>query len=114
MQIAQNNGADVTVVTLFAYLHDSCRLNDGSDYEHGPRAAELIMTMQGKIFTITQEQLDLLTEACRGHTSGGCSNNPTIGACWDADRLDLGRAGKIPAAKRMSTTLGKEMAPDQR
>lgn len=102
------------MVTLFAYLHDSCRFNDGSDYEHGPRAVKLIMTMQGKIFTITQEQLDLLTEACQGHTSGGCNDNPTIGACWDADRLDLGRVGKTPAARLMSTPPGKKMAPDQR
>ena len=33
---------DVTVIRLFAYLHDSCRENDGNDDRHGPQAAKMI------------------------------------------------------------------------
>jgi uncharacterized protein len=33
-----------------------------------------------------------------------------IGACWDADRLDLTRVGIIPDPDMMSTEPGKELA----
>ena len=36
--------------------------------------------------------------------------NPTIDACFDADRLDLGRVGITPDPNRMATEKGKEMA----
>jgi len=34
-------GCDAAVLLLFAMLHDTQRLNDGHDSEHGPRAAAL-------------------------------------------------------------------------
>ena len=34
----------------------------------------------------------------------------TIGTCWDADRLDLGRVGVIPSVDFMSTHAGKKAA----
>ena len=37
---------DVTVIRLFAYLHDSCRENDGNDYRHGPRAAKMMIGLR--------------------------------------------------------------------
>jgi uncharacterized protein len=52
----------------------------------------------------------LLEEACIWHTDRDFSDNPTIGTCWDADRLDLGRVGMIPNPKFMSTPFGKEIA----
>jgi len=33
----------------------------------------------------------------------------SIGTCWDADRLDLGRVGVIPSVNFMSTPAGKEV-----
>ena len=33
---------NITVVRLFAYLHDKCRLDDGWDFEHGIRAAKML------------------------------------------------------------------------
>jgi hypothetical protein len=33
---------------------------------------------------------------------------PTIGVCWDADRLDLPRVGTRPTSDRMSTPYGKQ------
>ena len=32
----------IKVVRYFAYLHDSCRENDGGDIEHGVRAANML------------------------------------------------------------------------
>lgn len=31
--------------------------------------------------------------ACRDHEFGRTSSDPTIGSCWDANRLDLDRVG---------------------
>ena len=39
LKLADLTGANRQVVELFAFLHDSCRLNDGYDREHGRRAA---------------------------------------------------------------------------
>ena len=36
--------------------------------------------------------------------------NPTIDACFDADRLDLGRVGITPDPNKMATAKGKELA----
>lgn len=37
---------DVTVIRLFAYLHDSCREDDSYDKEHDPRAAKMIESLR--------------------------------------------------------------------
>ena len=99
------------VVALFAYLHDSCRLADGMDMGHGPRAAEWIDTLRDTYLKdVPAEDLELLKEACRLHTTTPCTGNPTIDACFDADRLDLWRAGIIPDPDRMATKKGREIA----
>ena len=110
LSIAGDSGADVIVVALFALLHDVCREDDGADPDHGRRAADLIETMQGDFFQLTPAQLETLQEACRLHTAGRCSLDATIGACWDADRLDLGRVGTTPDPQFMSTAAGRKRA----
>jgi hypothetical protein len=52
---------------------------------------------------------DLLLCACTWHTDGLHHDDATIGTCWDADRLDIERAGVIPNAKFMSTDSGREI-----
>ena len=37
----------------------------------------------------------------------------TIDACFDADRLDLGRVGIDPDPERMATERGKEIANNE-
>jgi uncharacterized protein len=102
--------ADLTVVRLFAYLHDHCRLDDGGDPNHGKRAADNLGRIPVKLLKITPAQMKLLDYAIRHHVDGKVSDDPTIGACWDADRLDLGRVGIDPDEKYMSTQRGKELA----
>lgn len=102
---------DVTVIRLFAYLHDSCRENDGYDLEHGPRAALMMESLRDNLLKdLSDEQFSLLQQACRQHTSTRRTGNPTIDACFDADRLDLGRVGIQPDPEKMATARGKEMA----
>ena len=64
----------------------------------------------GQQFTISREQRNLLKIACLGHTDEMHSADPTIGTCWDADRLDLGRIGVVPDERFMSTPIGKDIA----
>ena len=99
------------VIGLFAYLHDYCREDDGDDLQHGPRAAEFIDTVRDTLLRdVSDDDIHLLKEACRLHTVVDRTGNPTIDACFDADRLDLGRVGIIPDPARMATKKGKEIA----
>lgn len=99
------------VVGLFAYLHDSCRRNDGVDFYHGQRAAEWMETLRDTYLQpLTDEEFMLLKEACRQHTITHKTGNPTIDACFDADRLDLWRVGITPDPRRLATEKGKEIA----
>lgn len=108
--ICKHTPADLMVVRYFAYLHDSCRLNDGKDPQHGARAADMLSQLPEDIALLSQSQLHTLARAIRHHTEGSTSDDPTIGACWDSDRLDLGRAGITPTDRLMSTRTGKELA----
>ena len=99
------------VIGLFAYLHDSCRIDDGEDLYHGKRAADWIETLRGTYLKdVSNEEIELLQEACRLHTTELKTGNPTIDACFDSDRLDLWRVGVIPDPARLATEKGKEIA----
>jgi uncharacterized protein len=52
------------------------------------------------------EQQQLIA-ACLLHSDGLTSADPTVGSCWDADRLNLWRLGWTPAASLMSTVDGR-------
>ncbi len=108
--IAPDAGADLGVGRLFAVFHDCCRVDDGSDLDHGPRAAALVRSLLGAQLSLDERRAELLLYAIEHHTSGLTSDDPTIGTCWDADRLDLGRVGIAPSAAFMSTAAGKEIA----
>lgn len=109
LYIAERTGAVVEVVGLFALFHDSRRENDDEDDGHGERGAALAASLRGIGFDLPDEHFELLYHACARHTDGQVSDNPTVGTCWDADRLDLGRVGIKPSVGFMSTAIGKEM-----
>ena len=94
--------ADLMIVELFGFLHDSCRLNDGLDPKHGERAAEFCHGIHGDYFQLNAKQLDKLCYAMRHHSGGEVSDDATIQTCWDSDRLDLGRVGIVPSALYLS------------
>ena len=110
LKIAAFNHASVVVVRLFAILHDSCRIDDSFEMEHGELAANYAVTLRGRLFDLDDDSFRLLHDACRWHTHGKISSDPTIGACWDADRLDLPRVGIVPNPNLMSTEQGKRFA----
>lgn len=110
LRVAEGSGADEHVVTLFAVFHDACRRNDNHDPEHGPRAAQLFSDLRHLAPEVSERQASLLVEACREHTNGAVHADPTIGACWDADRLDLARVGIHPNARYLSTEVARAPA----
>ena len=90
LSVARKTGADCEVVTLFALFHDSRRVSDGHDHGHGLRGGELARSLRGDLIHLDDRAFELLFEACRLHTDGLNDGDPTLLACWDADRLDLG------------------------
>jgi uncharacterized protein len=110
LEIHLSSGADETVVRLFAVLHDSQRWSDGYDPQHGFRAAEVAALLRGDLFVIEDARMELLEEALRWHNHGQVSTDPTIGTCWDADRMDLIRMGMIPDSDLMSTAYARQWA----
>ncbi len=57
--LAGRCAADVSVVRLFALLHDAMRVNDWHDPDHGPRAANLATSLGPERLGITVAALDL-------------------------------------------------------
>lgn len=108
--LVTHSGGDPLVVELFAYLHDCCRESDGEDCEHGKRAAQFAQSLRSGILKITDDQFELLSFACEHHNRGRVTDDATVGACWDADRLDLGRVGYVPDRKYLSTAQAKRQA----
>ena len=110
LQVARHSGADVRVVRLFAVLHDARRVNEGADVGHGRRGAYLAQQLRGDLFRLDDEAFGKLYDACAAHELGRVTADPTIGACWDADRLDLPRVGARPMPQYMSTEYARRAA----
>ncbi|MEV4423489.1 hypothetical protein AB0L40_26490 [Patulibacter sp. NPDC049589] len=102
---------DRELLLLFALLHDSQRIDDGRDLEHGPRAALFFdeLLAAGAI-RLDDARAAVLREAIRDHTNGTLSEQPTIAVCWDADRLLIHRVGFVPKARFCSTPEARRRA----
>jgi uncharacterized protein len=97
-------GCDRQVVFLFGLLHDTRRVNEHVDPEHGPRAAAWARELAAAgALPIGADRLEVLGHAIAEHTNGLVSDDPTVGACWDADRLHLPRVSIDPDPARFST-----------
>ena len=107
LRLAEFTGANVEVVRLFAILHDSQRLNESTDPDHGPRAAEFAADLRGSLIDLPDHEFRLLHRACAGHTHERTHPDITIQTCWDADRLDLGRVGVVPHPNRLCTDAAR-------
>jgi uncharacterized protein len=105
-------GSDPALVFLFGLLHDTRRENEAYDPGHGARAAvyarELAAT--GSL-ALRDERLELLCHALELHSDGQVSDDPTVGVCWDADRLHLPRVGIDPDPALFSTGLAAGPEP---
>jgi uncharacterized protein len=109
VRLVESTSANLAVVRLFAVLHDSKRLNEGHDPEHGPRAAEASVDLRGKFFDLSDDEFSLLYVACADHTTERTHPDVTVQTCWDADRLDLGRVMILPRRDRLCTQAAKSV-----
>ncbi len=108
LRLAELTGANPRVVELFAFLHDICRQNDIVDPGHGQRAADFAAGLPDVRRLLTPAELDLLRQACAGHTRGETQADLTVQVCWDADRLDLGRIGIHPDPRFLCTEAARQ------
>jgi uncharacterized protein len=97
----------VHVVELFAFFHDARRVNEHRDDGHGQRGAQLAKQLRGRYFEATDQEMDLLTLACEGHSDGLLNAEVTVQTCWDSDRLDLGRVGIEPNPHYLCTEAAR-------
>jgi uncharacterized protein len=106
--LPETRRADPTLVLLFALFHDAMRENDHADPGHGARGGELARELHGRFFRLPDERLELLVQACAEHTDTRFSDEPTLGVCFDSDRLNLWRVGKEPDPRLLSTDAALE------
>jgi uncharacterized protein len=106
--LAKETNARLDVVEHFALLHDSRRLNDWGDHNHGPRAADFIASIREQWIDLDEEGYTWLVQAVKGHTNGSCEADVTVQTCWDGDRLDLKRVGISPIPSRLCTPPARE------
>lgn len=99
--------ANLTVVSLFAIMHDSRRTSECNDPLHGLRGADFAAELRGRLFEVSDAEFNLLYRACEGHTHELTHPDITIQTCWDSDRLDLGRVGITPHPSRLCTDAAK-------
>ncbi|KAB2836065.1 MAG: hypothetical protein F9K49_02550 [Caedimonadaceae bacterium] len=107
--LCQLMGVNNRVVRPFAYCHDFCRENDGTDPEHGLRAANHIEAHREFYkfhFGLSETEVNLLKFACEHHTDMVRSDYEIVNICFDADRLDLPRVGITPDPNYMATPMG--------
>ncbi|MDM8564987.1 HD domain-containing protein [Candidatus Halobeggiatoa sp. HSG11] len=114
LYICEKNGADKEIIKLFALFHDSMRLNDGRDIEHGLRGAEYAKSLLNKEYELAEDKFELLYYACQYHSIRRPTEDKTIGTCWDADRLDLRRVGIKPDEKYLYSDAAKIVAREQK
>lgn len=109
--VANSNGVqgvDRKVILYFAFSHDMMRETENHCEVHGSNAAKRLRELREEYLTeLNDEQFKLVLRACAGHTVGLHDSNPTIGVCWDADRLDLFRVGIYPDAKYLNHEASK-------
>ena len=108
LYLAQFNDGDPAVISHFAYFHDCMRVNDQRDDGHGTRGGQYAFDNRESL-DLDGDQLNILYEACAGHTGGSNPWNDTIACCWEADRLDLRRVGIKPDHKWLYSRAAIDM-----
>lgn len=103
---------DRTLVFCFGLLHDTRRLTDSVDPEHGARAASFAGELREEgALSLGEARFAQLASALTHHSEGRVAADPTTGTCWDADRLHLPRVSIEPRPNLLSTHAALGHAP---
>lgn len=107
--LAQQDGVMYQIVLeYFSIFHDSCRINEGIDCDHGKRGAALAVKLRHHI-QLNESEFLILLNACSNHTSLRSSDCIISALCADADRLDIGRVcGSYPDHKQLLSPIAKD------
>ena len=97
LRLAKKTGADPRVVELFEAAIKRVAASCGCEAIADECIADL-----------PAESLELLVQACQGHSDGLMIGDATVVTCWDADRLDLGRVGVRPQPERLCTQAARD------
>lgn len=101
--LAEEPRADPAVALVFGLVHDCLRVLEAADPEHGLRAARLVIELvREHLLDLSDDQLEMVKAACEHHSESLWTSNPTVGICWDADRVGLWRLGLRPEPTGMS------------
>lgn len=108
--IARSLGIDPLIPHIFGLVHDSQRQDEGTDPGHGRRAAEFVLAERTRLFDfLSNAEVEQLAHACELHSDGHTHSEHTSAlACWDADRLDLGRVGIEPDPRHLCTSYARD------
>ncbi|MBU0741357.1 hypothetical protein KKA85_06840 [bacterium] len=111
LRLAKDTDVNLEVLELFAILHDSRRISDGEDRDHGLRSADFALYCRDRGYLLDDAYFSKLHLAIVGH-SKPCSDpgDETIRICWDAEQLDLGRLGITPRSSCMYTEAARDPA----
>jgi uncharacterized protein len=110
LKIANTNRANKEIIQLFAWFHDIGRVANKGDYQHGSRSVEIMDSIYKKLFYIGADEYEVLRFAIKYHTDTIHYSNITVGTCWDADRLDLCRIGRIIDPSLLNSEEAKRLA----
>jgi uncharacterized protein len=98
---------DYDNAVLGAYFHDIGRVDDSPGNSHAIAGAEIAEKMLRKFWP--ELNIEKIVFAIRYHADGLVSDDPLIGTIWDADRLELGRAGISMDNVLFSTQAGRRL-----
>lgn len=107
LRLADSVKVDRRVLELFALLHDSQRICDGIDREHGRRAADMAWNLRTWL-GLDDAGFKRLFVALAGHDEAQPDpEDDTVRVCWDAERLDLARLGITPRPAFLFTAAAR-------
>lgn len=108
LAVSRSLGIDPLVPFIFGLVHDSQRLDEGTDPEHGPRAAAFVRKRRHDLFAfLPDDAVEALALACDLHSDGQTEGEAWVRAAWDADRLDLGRVDIVPDPDYLCTPYAR-------
>lgn len=110
LRLAEELGANRRIVELFALFHDSKRVNDSTDPDHGVRGANFAQRVCSERGILSPAERNALYHACSNHSHVIRSADITIQTCWDADRLDMARTGVLPDPQYLGTIPARSPA----